>query len=103
MWFAKRWKPRAAQAEKVAGASPLAELVAKFTNRAAPSLTPDAKLDDELNLSSLKRVELFSALEDRYQVDLGETRYSEVQTVGELEKLLANTTTGDESSTSRAR
>ena len=94
---------RAAQAEKVAGASPLAELVAKFTNRAAPSLTPDAKLDDELNLSSLERVELFSALEDRYQVDLGETRYSEVQTVGELEKLLANTTTGDESSTSRAR
>ena len=94
---------RAAQAEKVAGPSPLAELVAKFTNRAAPSLTPDAKLDDELNLSSLERVELFSALEDRYQVDLGETRYSEVQTVGELEKLLANTTTGDESSTSRAR
>ena len=94
---------RAAQAEKVAGASPLAELVAKFTNRAAPSLTPDAKLDDELNLSSLERVELFSALEDRYQVDLSETRYSEVQTVGELEKLLANTTTGDESSTSRAR
>jgi len=93
---------RAAQAEKVAGPSPLAELVAKFTNRAAPSLTPDAKLDDELNLSSLERVELFSALEDRYQVDLSETRYSEVQTVGELEKLLANTTTGDESSTSRA-
>jgi long-chain acyl-CoA synthetase len=65
-------------------------------------LSPDAKLDDELNLTSLERVELFSALEDRYQIDLGETRYSEVQTVGELQKLLVNTT-GDESSSRASR
>jgi hypothetical protein len=35
------------------------------------------------------RVELMSALEDRYQVDLSEKRFSEAKTVGDLEQLLA--------------
>ena len=91
---------RSARPEKVAGSSPLADLMAKVTNRPAPSLSPDAKLDDELDLTSLERVELFSALEDRYQVDLSETRYSEVQTVNELEKLLTAAAVEGISSTS---
>jgi long-chain acyl-CoA synthetase len=33
-------------------------------------------------------VELLSALEDRYQVDLSETRFSAVNTVGDLERML---------------
>jgi long-chain acyl-CoA synthetase len=41
-----------------------------------------------LNLSSLDRVELLSALEDRYQIDLSETRLAAVNTVGELERML---------------
>ena len=45
-------------------------------------------LDSDLGLSSLDRVELLSALEDRYQVDLSETRFSAVRTVGDLERML---------------
>jgi long-chain acyl-CoA synthetase len=92
---------RSVRSEKVPGPSPLAELMAKITNRTVPPLSPDAKLDDELNLSSLERVELLSALEDRYQVDLSETRYSDVQTVGELEKLVTAATVNGSSSTSQ--
>jgi long-chain acyl-CoA synthetase len=39
-------------------------------------------------LSSLERVELLGALEDRYQVDLSETQFASAATVGDLEKLL---------------
>ncbi len=68
--------------------SPLAELVARITKRAPSQLSPDANLESELNLSSLDRVELLSALENRYQIDLSETRFAAVNTVGELERML---------------
>ena len=67
---------------------PLAELVARVTGRAAGGLRDNASLDSDLGLSSLDRVELLSAIEDRYQVDLSETRFSTVRTVGDLEKML---------------
>ena len=66
----------------------LAELVAKVTGRAAPNLAPDADLERDLGLSSLERVELLGALEDRYQIDLSETRFASAATVGNVEKLL---------------
>jgi long-chain acyl-CoA synthetase len=69
-------------------ASPLSELLTRITGRAAPNLTPDANLESGLGLSSLERVELLSALEDRYQVDLSETKFANAATVGDLEKLL---------------
>jgi long-chain acyl-CoA synthetase len=69
-------------------ASPLAELLIKVTGRAPQKLTPEANLEDSLGLSSLERVELLGALEDRYQIDLSETRFASVATVGDLEKLL---------------
>ena len=52
---------------------------------------PDANLESGLGLSSLERVELLSALEDRYQVDLNETNFANAATVGDLEKLLQGT------------
>jgi long-chain acyl-CoA synthetase len=79
---------RAAGPALGSGASPLAELIAKISGRAAPSLKPAANLEDDLRLNSLERVELLSALEDRYQVDLSETRFSAARTVGDLEHLL---------------
>ena len=39
-------------------------------------------------MSSLDRVELMSAMEDRYQVDLSEAKFAEASTIGQLEKLL---------------
>jgi len=71
--------------------SPLAELIARISGRAPSRLSPEANLDSDLNLSSLDRVELLSALEDRYQVDLSETRFAAANTVGDLEHMLRGT------------
>jgi long-chain acyl-CoA synthetase len=68
--------------------SPLSELMARVTRRTPQKLRPDADLESELGLSSLERVELLGALEDRYQVDLSETKFARAATVGDLEKLL---------------
>jgi len=72
-------------------ASPLSELLTRITGRSIQNmqnLTPDANLESGLGLSSLERVELLSALEDRYQVDLSERDFANAATVGDLEKLL---------------
>ena len=66
----------------------LAELLGRITGRATGALSPDSKLEGDLNLSSMDRVELMSALEDRYQVDLSEANFAQVNTVGELERML---------------
>jgi long-chain acyl-CoA synthetase len=67
---------------------PLGELIARVSGRSVPHLRSDASLDSDLGLSSLDRVELLSALEDRYQIDLSESRFSAVETVGDLERML---------------
>jgi len=71
-----------------ATAGPLSELIGRVSGRNIPALSPGARLDSDLGLSSLDRVELLGALEDRYQVDLSETRFSSLRTVGDLEGML---------------
>jgi long-chain acyl-CoA synthetase len=44
--------------------------------------------ENELQLSSLDRLELMSALEQHYQLELNETAFAEAKTVGEVEQLL---------------
>lgn len=68
--------------------SPLAELIGRITGRLPARLSPDANLESDLNLSSLDRVQLLSALEDRYLLDLSETRFAAVNTVADLERML---------------
>jgi long-chain acyl-CoA synthetase len=68
--------------------SPLADLIARVSGRSVEHLSEDASLDSDLGLSSLDRVELLSALEDRYQLDLSETRFNAIRTVGDLERML---------------
>lgn len=65
----------------------LQELIARFT-KAGANVSENSQLDADLNLSSLDRVELLSALEERYQTDLSETRFSAIKTVGDLERML---------------
>src|SRR5581483_9064597 len=72
-----------------AASSPLADLISRISKRSLGELRTHSNLDSNLNLSSLERVELLSALEDRYQLDISETRFSAVNTVGDLERLLA--------------
>jgi len=72
---------------------PLAELLTRVSGRPTSALRADASLDSDLGLSSLDRVELLSAVEDRYQIDLSETRFSSVRTVGDLERMLRGEST----------
>ena len=69
--------------------SALASLVARMTNRPAASLSASSDLAADLNLSSVDRVELMSEIEERYQVDLNETRFTDASTLGDLERLLS--------------
>jgi len=69
-------------------ASGLAAIISRATGRAASQLPAAANLDTDLNLSSLDRVELLSALEDRYQLDLSETQFAAINTVRDLERML---------------
>ncbi len=75
-----------------AASSPLAELIARVKSqgraKAAAEWGQESDLETDLNLSSLDRVELLGALEDRYQMDLSETRFAAVKTVGDLERML---------------
>jgi long-chain acyl-CoA synthetase len=73
---------------KTPAESPLVDLIGRITGKQAMNATADANLDSDLGLSSLDRVELISAIEDRYQVDLSETRFSAARTVSDIEKLL---------------
>jgi long-chain acyl-CoA synthetase len=66
----------------------IAELIARVTGRPAANTGREASLEGDLHLSSLERVELMGALEDRYQVDLSETGFAAVRTVGDLEGIL---------------
>jgi long-chain acyl-CoA synthetase len=68
--------------------SALAELIARIRGRLPSALSGAANLESDLNLSSLDRVELLSALEDRYQIDLTETRFAAANTVADLERML---------------
>jgi long-chain acyl-CoA synthetase len=68
--------------------SALGDLIARITGRKVGAIAPDARLEGDLNLNSMDRVELMSALEDRYQVDLNQADFTKVSTVGDLERLL---------------
>ncbi len=76
---------------KSAAAAPqraLADLIARITGRDVGVLTPHTKLEGDLSLSSMDRVELMSALEDRYQIDLKEANFTSISTVADIERLL---------------
>ncbi len=73
---------------EIQSAGALSELIARITGRPQSTLSSNATLEGELNMSSLDRVELMSALEGRYHVDLTETKFSEVKTLAQLEQLL---------------
>jgi long-chain acyl-CoA synthetase len=75
--------------KEVAGGSPMMELIGRVTGRSVTGANGDTDLNSGLGLNSLDRVELISALEDRYQVDLSETRFSAARTVGDIERMLS--------------
>ncbi|HLY60910.1 MAG TPA: AMP-binding protein [Terriglobia bacterium] len=66
----------------------LASLIGRITGKKTARLPDGANLAVDLNLSSIDRVELLSALEDRYQVEIDESEFGAASTVGDLEKML---------------
>jgi long-chain acyl-CoA synthetase len=74
--------------DNAASNDPVMELIGRITGRKPAAVNAAAMLDSDLGLSSLDRVELISALEDRYQVDLSETSFSAARTVGDVESML---------------
>src|SRR5882672_9068808 len=65
----------------------LQELIESVAGRKM-EIREGTRLEDDLNLSSLDRVELMSAIEDRYQVDLSDRDFSQIATIADLEALV---------------
>ena len=81
--------------EKVVSKNPVIALIGHIRGRSVSdaqgvrSADAHTDLESDLGLSSLDRVELIGALEDRYQVDLSEARFSAARTVGDLQRMLS--------------
>lgn len=72
-----------------AAESPFASTLAAHLSGDLPSrLSKEMVLSTDLKLDSLGRVELLSALEDRYQVELDEASFTAATTVGDIERLV---------------
>jgi long-chain acyl-CoA synthetase len=71
------------------GDASLAALITKITGRPVQLNSKSTSLEADLELTSLDRVELMSALEERYQVQLNEVQFEEAANIGQLEKLLS--------------
>jgi long-chain acyl-CoA synthetase len=66
----------------------LADLLSRVNRAGGSKVRSDSRLSEDLNLDSLSRVELLSAIEDRYQIDLDESAFTQSATVGEIEKMI---------------
>ncbi len=66
----------------------LDQLLERFGNLQGGGARAGSHLERELNLSSLDRVELLSALEERFHVELNETDFANAKTVADVERVL---------------
>jgi long-chain acyl-CoA synthetase len=83
----EQWGNSRSGENKAAGNGGISELIARMHRGNNPA-GANVDLENDLQLSSLDRVELMGALEDRYQVDLDETRFASARTIGEIETLV---------------
>jgi long-chain acyl-CoA synthetase len=77
-----------AVASAVCYSNDIVEIIARISKDAPATLDPSAKLGADLKLDSLGRVELLSALEDRYQLDIDEAAFHDATTLAEVENLI---------------
>jgi len=68
--------------------SALDQLLERFSVSRGGGTRAGSHLELELNLSSLDRVELLSALEERFHVELNETAFADAKTVADVERVL---------------
>jgi long-chain acyl-CoA synthetase len=67
----------------------MADLITRITGRAVAEDSANSNLEPDLQLTSLDRVELMSALEQRHQVDLDEVQFQNATTVAQLQSLIS--------------
>jgi long-chain acyl-CoA synthetase len=72
----------------VSPSSALDELLGRFSTERGKGSLGDWHLEPELNLSSLDRVELLSALEEKFHVELNETSFANAKTVADVQRAL---------------
>src|SRR6266481_3473827 len=68
--------------------SMLDQVLERFSISGGGGAQADGHLEQQLNLSSLDRVELLSALEERFHVELNETAFANAKTVADVERVL---------------
>ena len=66
----------------------MAALLGKVSGEVRTTLDRSLRLDADLKLDSLGRVEFLSLLEDHYQVELDEARMTSATTLGDVEEQL---------------
>jgi long-chain acyl-CoA synthetase len=64
-------------------------VISRITRVEPEALSASANLADDLKLDSLGRVELLSALEDQYQIELDEAAITEATTIGDIERIVS--------------
>ncbi len=77
----------AGEARVAESTAPASSVLGDILRRIAQG-RPAPEEASKLELTSIERVELLSALEDRYQVDLSETEFSHAETTQEIERLI---------------
>jgi long-chain acyl-CoA synthetase len=82
----------AGQAATLPGADgdTLLTLISSVTGEQIDDVSDDSLLSQDLRLDSLGRVQLQSALEQRIGIELSDTAMTEIETLGELRKLIAD-------------
>ncbi|HEV2707317.1 MAG TPA: AMP-binding protein [Pyrinomonadaceae bacterium] len=74
-------------------------LAARVGGATETRLDASSNLATDLKLDSLGRVELLSALEDRYQIEIDEAAFTAATTLGDIEKIVQEGTTEQEATT----
>jgi len=64
-------------------------VISRIAGPEAARLAPTSSLSDHLKLDSLGRVELLSALEDQYQIELDEAAITEATTIADIEQIVS--------------
>src|SRR6185437_4320529 len=65
-------------------------VISRITHVEPAALSASANLADDLKLDSLGRVELLSALEDQYQIELDEAAITEATTIADIERIVSH-------------
>jgi long-chain acyl-CoA synthetase len=77
------------------GPGALTETIGRLVGKARTELDRRASLATDLKLDSLGRIELLSALEDRYQIEIDEAAFTATTTVADIERMIQEGAQGE--------